>query len=162
MPHGILLWIYRARRGRAFEKRGVRLTAYTIRKFLYHLAVCAAVYLLVAAFSQGGRVYAGWAAGALGACYLLAAWFSFLKSKGTDFLKLIRRKRPPNVPYYLRGPDKQLKPRLSLDGLRHEADDDLPEMAEERASEIPLAARLRLNALAWAAVSAAMLILSLF
>ena len=77
-------------------------------------------------------------------------------------MKLIRRKRPPNVPYYLRGPEKQLKPRLSLDGLRHEADDDLPEMAEERASEIPLAARLRLNALAWAAVSAAMLILSLF
>lgn len=137
------------------------MAVYTLKKIALHLVACAAVWALVALFSQGGLLYAGWAAGALGACYLLAAWFSYLKSKGTDFMKLIRRKRPPRVPYYLRGADKDAKARLTINNIRHEYDDDLAQTAEESENEkLPLAARRRLNALAWLAVGAAMLALS--
>lgn len=135
---------------------------YTLKKIAYHIALCAIVWLLIDQFSREGRLYAGWAAGALGAMYLLAAWFSYLKSKGTDFLKLIRRKHPPDVPYYLRGPDKETKAKLNLNGLRHAFDDDLAESADERANVLALQTRQRLNALAWAVVGAALLCVSFF
>lgn len=133
---------------------------YTLKKFAYHLAVCAVIWLLIDRFSPQGRLYAGWFSGFLGAAYFLAAWLSYLKSKGTNFLQLLRRKRPPAVPYYLRGSDKETKARLSLNGLRHAFDDDLADTAEERASDIPVKTRQRLNAYAWCAVGAFLILLS--
>ncbi|HWQ58447.1 MAG TPA: hypothetical protein VN540_05455 [Clostridia bacterium] len=139
------------------------MTFYTLKKFIQHLAFCAAAWLAVYLFSREGSLYAGWAAGVLGAIYLLAAWFSYLKSKGTDFMKLIRRKRPPQVPYYLRGSDKRTKTTLTINNLRHEFDDDLAEAAAERENErFPLKTRQRLSALAWLAVGIVMLAWSLF
>ncbi len=139
------------------------MAVYTLKKIALHLAACAVVWTLVALFSPGGRLYAGWTAGVLGACYLLAAWFAYLKSKGTDFMKLIRRKRPPRVPYYLRGSDKNAKARLTINNIRHEYDDDLAQTAEEGANEgLPLVARQRLSALAWLVVGAVLLALSFF
>lgn len=133
------------------------MASYTLKKFFFHLSVCAVIWLLIDFLSPQGRLYAGWFSGFLGACYLLAAWFSYLKSKGTNFLAKLRRHHP-QVPYYLRGAEKEQKPRLSLNGIRHIFDDDLAETAEERASEIPLPARQKLNAVAWAAVGVALLI----
>ncbi len=134
---------------------------YTLKKFALHLAACALVWFFIDRLSREGRLYAGWAAGAMGAIYLLAAWFSFLKSRGTDFMKLIRRKRPPEVPYYLRGADKRIKPALTLNSIRHAFDDDLEETAGEGANpSLPLQTRQRLRAFAFAAVGAAMFALS--
>lgn len=142
---------------------------YTLKKFAYHMAAGALVWFLTDRFSREGRLYAGWAAGALGAMYLLAAWFSYLKSRDTDVMKLIRRKRPPETPYYLRGPDKRIKPALTLNNIRHAFDDDLAETAGEDApgggegeEALPLKTRQKLNALAWLAVGLALLALSLF
>lgn len=142
---------------------------YTLKKFAYHMVSGALVWFLIDRFSREGRLYAGWAAGALGAIYLLAAWFSYLKSRGTDIIKLIRRKRPPETPYYLRGPDKRIKPALSLNNIRHTFDDDLAETAGEGASgdgegeaPLPLKTRQKLNALAFLMVGLALLALSLF
>ena len=139
------------------------MTLYTLKKIALHLALCAAVWLAVYYFSREGRMYAGWAAGVLGAAYLLSAWFSFLKTRDTDFLSLLRRKRPPQAPYYLRGADKQPKPSLTINQIRHEYDDDLAEAEAERQSErFPLIVRQRLNAVAWSAVGLAMLAWSFF
>ncbi len=140
---------------------------YTLKKFAYHMVAGVLVWFLVGLFSREGRLYAGWAVGVLAAMYLLAAWFSYLKSRGTDVMKLIRRKRPPDTPYYLRGPDKRIKPALTLNNIRHTFDDDLAETAGEGAigngegeEPLPLNTRQKLNALAWLAVGLALFGLS--
>ena len=84
---------------------------FTLKKLLFHLSICLLGYFLILQFSRLGKVYAGWFSGFLAACYLLAGWLAYLKSKGTDLGKLIRRKRPPEVPYYLRNVQKERKPR---------------------------------------------------
>jgi len=57
---------------------------YTLKKFAYHMAVCAVIWLLIDRLSPQGRLYAGWFAGFLGAAYFLAAWLSFLKKQGYE------------------------------------------------------------------------------
>lgn len=105
--------------------------------------------------------HAGWAAAFAGACYLLAAWFEYLKSKGTDIMAKLRRKRE-EVPYYLRG-EKYKKPRLSLFGTRHDFSDDMETASEgEYDAELPLSERRRLTMLAFLAVGAALLVFSQF
>lgn len=128
---------------------GLRMVRYVFKKLLYHMCACLLVWFLIAEFSAGGRLYAGWFAGFLGACYLLAGWLSYLKSKGTDLAGLLRRKSAPETPYYLRGAGKERRPRLRLSGIRHAFDDGLAE-AEEQDAPFPKATRYRLNAVAWA------------
>ena len=70
---------------------------YALKKLLFHLGVCLLVWFLILRFSLHGKLYAGWFAGVLAACYLLAGWLSYLKSQGTDLGKLIRRKRAPET-----------------------------------------------------------------
>ena len=132
------------------------------KKLLWHAALGGAVWLLVRWLSPRGSVYAGWTAGLMGACYLLAGWISWMKCRGTDLSALLRRKRPPEVPYYLRGADKSVRPRLSLNGTRHAFDDDLAETADLTAGELPREALWRVRAAAWAAVGILLLILSAF
>lgn len=135
---------------------------YTAKKFAFHFAICLIVYLLIRAFAPLGSVYAGWAAGFLGACYLLAGWFSYLKSKGTDFTKLLRRKKQPETPYYLRGTEKQRKTRLGWGFNRHDFSDDLDDAAEENANTFPPNVQCRLHAIAWVLNGAILLALSAF
>lgn len=132
------------------------------KKYLWHIAFGLAVWLCVRLLSPGGSVYAGWTAGLLGACYLLAGWVSWMKCRGTDLSALLRRKRPPEVPYYLRGTDKTVRTRLSLNGNRHTFDDDLAETADPLSEEHPKETLWRIRAAAWAAVGVTLLILSAF
>lgn len=120
-----------------------------LRKLAYHLALCLLVWVLILLFSPQGRLYAGWFVGFLSACYLLAGWLAYLKSRGTDLLRLIRRKRAPETPYCLRGPGGGHKPRLTLNGIRHDFEDDLSEAAEAQAAEVSPKARHQINAAAF-------------
>ncbi len=133
---------------------------YALKKLLFHLGVCLLVWFLILRFSLHGKLYAGWFAGVLAACYLLAGWLSYLKSQGTDLGKLIRRKRAPQTPYYLRNAAKERKPRQGLAGARHVFDDDLSETAEEQSSVVPGNARNRAKAIALAINGVLMFVLS--
>ena len=79
---------------------------YALKKLGYHFAICLIAWFLILKFSPYTGIYAGWFSGFLSACYLLAGWLAYLKSKGTDFGKLLRRKKPPETPYYLRNAAK--------------------------------------------------------
>lgn len=93
---------------------------YALKKLMYNLSLCLAAYMLIFFFSRYQRVYAGWFAGAAGMIYLLAAWIFYLKSKGTDITKLLKRKKPQEVPYYLKSPaEKRKRPRIGLNAPRH-------------------------------------------
>ena len=92
---------------------------YALKKLMYNLSLCLTAYMLIFFFSRYQRVYAGWFAGAAGMIYLLAAWIYYLKSKGTDITKLLKRK----------------KPRIGLNAPRHNTDDDLDETAEQAETE---------------------------
>ncbi|MBQ9535850.1 MAG: hypothetical protein IJU78_08405 [Clostridia bacterium] len=142
------------------EKRD--LLAPILKKYLWHASAGAAVWLLVRVFSPQGRVYAGWTAALLGACYLLAGWISWLRRRGTDFGALLRRRRPPETPYYLRGADKSVRPRLSLNGSRHTFDDDLAETADALGEAFDKDDIHVIRAVAWAAAGATLLLLSAF
>lgn len=131
------------------------------KKFIWHLVACLLVWGLVRALLPEGRLYAGWMAGFLGACYLLAAWLAWLRGRGTDLGALLRRKRPPEAPYYLRA-EKDRKPRLSaLRGSRHFFDDDL-EDAVDAADPLPRREREQVRFLAFLATGLAMMTLSFF
>ncbi len=132
------------------------------KKYLWHVAFGAAVWLAVRLLSPSGSVYAGWTAGLMGACYLLAGWISWMKCRGTDLSALLRRKRPPEVPYYLRGADKSVRPRLSLNGTRHTFDDDLTETADPVGEAFSKETVWKIRAAAWAAVGITLLVLSAF
>lgn len=82
------------------------------------------------------------------------------KSQGTDLGKLIRRKRAPETPYYLRNAAKERKPRQGFAGARHVFDDDLSETAEEQSSVVPGNARNRAKAIALAINGVLMFVLS--
>ena len=71
---------------------------YALKKLGYHFAICLIAWFLILKFSPYTGIYAGWFSGFLSACYLLAGWLSYLKSKGTDFGKLLRRKKPVMTP----------------------------------------------------------------
>jgi hypothetical protein len=142
------------------ENRG--LLAPIVKKYLWHAAVGAAVWLLVRVFSPQGRVYAGWTAGLLGACYLLAGWLSRLKLQGSDLAARLRRRRPPETPYYLRGAEKSVRPRLSLGGSRHTFDDDLNETADPLGEAFDKDDIHVIRAVAWAAAGITLLVLSAF
>ena len=102
---------------------------YALKKLMYNLSLCLTAYMLIFFFSRYQRVYAGWFAGAAGMIY-------YLKSKGTDITKLLKRKKPQEVPYYLKSPaEKRKKPRIGLNAPRHNTDDDLDETAEQAETE---------------------------
>lgn len=135
---------------------------YGIRKFLWHGGIGVAIWLILNRFSALGQVYAGWFAGLLGACYLLAGWLDWLKSRGTDLGKLLRRKRPPEVPYYLRGADKSIRPKLGIGGNRHTFEDDLSDGPETAEAGLGKKQTLISRAGAFAAVGVFLLALSAF
>lgn len=132
---------------------------FVAKKCLWHICLGILVWLVVCAFSSWGRIYAGWMAGLMGACYLLAGWLSWLKSKGTDLMSLIRRKKPPEVPYYLRGVDKNIKPKIGIGGNRHKFDDEKP---SEEDSDMDRNQLFRGRAFAWGIAGAFLLFLSAF
>ncbi len=135
---------------------------YALKKLMYNLSLCLAAYMLIFFFSRYQRVYAGWFAGAAGMIYLLAAWIYYLKSKGTDITKLLKRKKPQEVPYYLKSPaEKRRKPRIGLNAPRHNTDDDLDETAEQAETESLSAKQgLAARAAVYLAAGIAMLVLS--
>lgn len=137
---------------------------YGIKKFLWHGAIGVVIWLILNRFSALGRVYAGWFAGLMGACYLLVGWLNWLKARGTDLGKLLQRKRPPEVPYYLRGVDKSRRPRLGIGGNRHTFEDDLSDGPETAEAEAGLEKKQVLygRAGAFAAVGVFLLVLSAF
>ena len=132
---------------------------YALKKLGYHFAICLIAWFLILKFSPYTGIYAGWFSGFLSACYLLAGWLAYLKSKGTDFGKLLRRKKP-ETPYYLRNAAKERKPRQGLNGARHVFDDDLAETAEEQDSLLPPPVRHRATAIAFAINGILLFILS--
>ena len=135
---------------------------YVAKKTLWHLGAGLLVWLLVGAFSAWGRIYAGFAAGFLGACYLLAGWLCWMKAGGTDLMGRIRRQKPPEVPYYLRGVDKADKPRWGIGGNRHTFADEEPEPANLPPEGTAPKAELKGKALSWALAGVLLLLLSAF
>lgn len=133
-----------------------------MKKVLWHGGIGLLIWLVLERFSVMGRIYAGWFAGLMGACYLLVAWLNWLKTRGTDLGRLLRRKRPPRVPYYLRGADKSVRPRLGIGGNHHTFEDDLPEAAERPEDGLDRQQTLRGRAAAFAVVGVLLLILSAF
>lgn len=135
---------------------------YVLKKSSWHLAVGLLGYVAVAALTPQGRIYAGWFSGFLGACYLLAGWVSWMKGDGTDLPALIRRKRPPEVPYYLRGVDKHVKPRWGIGGNRHTFQDEVPEPANLPPEDLSPKGQLRLRGVSLGLVGVFFLLLSCF
>ena len=135
---------------------------YAVKKILWHGGIGVILWLALNQFSLLGRIYAGWFAGLMGACYLLAGWLNWLKTRGVDLGKLLRRKRPPAVPYYLRGVDKSIRPKLGIGGNRHTFEDGL--FHGQEAEEAGLGERQACfsRAAAFAAVGMFLLILSAF
>ncbi len=135
---------------------------YFAKKFIWHAALGVFVWLIVRRFSPLGSVYAGWTAGLMGACYLFAGWLRYLKSRGTDLIALIKRRGKPEVPYYLRGPEKLRKTKISFSGNRHVFDDDEEEiLGRDDFAKDPVR-QLRVSALAFACNGALLLLLSFF
>ena len=97
---------------------------YTIKSFAWRLALGALVCLLMGLFSTGGAVYAGFAGGFLGALFLLMGWLKLLKTRGTDIWGLLKRKSPPEAPYFHRK-DKQSPPSVWPGKNRFRHDDGL-------------------------------------
>lgn len=130
-------------------------------KTVFNLAVCITVYGLIMCFSRFDRVYAGWFAGLAGTVYLLAGWLFYLKTKGTDLTKLIKRKRPQSVPYYLQSPaEKRKRPRIGLNSPRHGTDDDLDDTNEQYENELTFKQQCVCRVAAYALNGILMLILS--
>lgn len=137
-----------------------------IRKFVWHALIGITIWIVVRIFSPEGDTHGGWIIGFLGSCYIFAAWLNFLKSRRTDFFKLFKRKKKPEVPFYLRGVNKCSKTCLTLNGIHHDYDDDTGEtknttgrggsLANSEASET------RFSGIAWLACGIFFIILSAF
>ncbi|HHY12715.1 MAG TPA: hypothetical protein GX529_08810 [Firmicutes bacterium] len=136
------------------------MAAYGFTKFSWHMAICLAVWIIIDRLSPEGRLYAGFMAAFLGSCYLLAGWLSYLKSTGTDVIARLKRKAPPQVPYFHRR-DKAQKPQVWFWGNKHPFDDDLAETAQEHTSNIPPTTRHKLDAMAFALVGLLLMALSM-
>jgi len=133
---------------------------YLAKKCVWHLGVGLLGYLAVTVLAS--RMHAGWFAGFLGACYLLAGWVCWMKGDGTDLPALLRRKRPPEVPYYLRGVDKTIKPKWGIGGNRHTFEDEETESANVMPEELSPKGQLRLRGISLAAVGVLYLLVSFF
>lgn len=131
-----------------------------LKKTLYNLAVCLALYTVVRQFSRGGPVYAGWLVGFLGACYLLAAWLAFLRSKGSRSFRGLKRTRPQQPPHSLRNPGYMARRGPGLFGPRYPEDDSLEEESEDEPNGVPEHAHFRVRAMVYGTVGVLMLILS--
>lgn len=137
------------------------MTSYVLKKICWHTAVALTVWFIIDRFSPEGRLYAGWFIGLMGACYLLVGWLNFMKSRGTDLIGRLSRAKEPEVPYYLRGPEKASKPRFSvLYGKRFRYDDDLQENYESQTEDIDGIKLLQCRALAFGICGILFLILS--
>lgn len=118
-----------------------------LKKAGFCLAVSFILWLVADCFVTV-RAYSGYLAAFMGACFLLAAWIQYMKSKGTDIFRGLRRRKQPEVPYYLRG-EKVKKTRLGIFGNRHTFDDDLDENADIDSADLDEAQRRRINAAAF-------------
>lgn len=132
---------------------------YFCKKLALHLGVSAATCAAVWVFSAQGRLYAGFAAGFLGAAYLLAGWLRYLKAGGTDILSRLRRKSGPQVPYFHRN-DKTRTPGVLPTKRRFDYADGLEEERQDSLREIPPKLRLRAEAAAFTLCGAAMMVVS--
>ena len=133
---------------------------YLAKKCIWHLGIGILGYLAVTVFAS--RMHAGWFIGFLGACYLLAGWVCWMKGDGTDLPALMRRKRPPEVPYYLRGVDKAIKPKWGIGGNRHTFEDEEVESANLMPEDLSPKGQLRLRGVSLALVGVIFLLFSFF
>lgn len=133
---------------------------YLAKKCVWHLGMGFLGYIAVTVLAS--RMHAGWFAGFLGACYLLAGWVCWMKGDGTDLPALIRRKRPPEVPYYLRGVDKTIKPKWGIGGNRHTFEDEEGEPSNLPPEELSPKGQLRLRGISLASVGVLFLLVSFF
>ena len=133
---------------------------YMLGKFLRHAGTIAIIWLLIRRFSPVGSYASGWFAGLAGAYYLLACWLQYLKSRGTDLSALLRGKKHKEVPYYLRGPQKWQKTRLSFTGKRHGFSDDLDDLEPDAHINLNPRSKLHCNAAVFALLGLLFLFLS--
>lgn len=136
--------------------------SFVLSKALTNALACLGLYLLARNLSENGPVYASFLAGFLGFCYLLFAWLSYLKSRGSQPFALLRRRQAPQVPQSLRSPNE--KPRRSLRPFapRYPVEDSLDEEAGEAHGEIPRALQLRAGALIYLGLAILLLALSMW
>ena len=119
----------------------------TLKKAGFCVAASFVIWLVADCF-VAVRAYSGYLAAFMGACFLLAAWLQYVKSKGSDIFRGLRRRKEPEVPYYLRG-EKVKKTRLSIFGNRHTFDDDLDENADVNSDDVNDKERHKINAAAF-------------
>ncbi len=136
------------------------MASYSLGKLLRHISGALFVWIVVGWVSEGREPYPGFTAAFLGACYLLSGWLSYLKSQGTDVMARLKRKEKPEAPYFHRR-EKNLKPKAWCWGNRHRFDDDMDEILADDPTGIPLDARQKLDALAFALVGLVLLALSM-
>lgn len=129
-----------------------------LKKAGFCLAVSFMLWLIADCFVTV-RAYSGYLAAFMGACFLLAAWIQYMKSKGRDIFRGLRRRKGPEVPYYLRS-EKVKKTRLGIFGSRHDFDDDLDENADADVANANESERHKLNAAAFAVTGALLLVWS--
>lgn len=136
--------------------------SFVFNKALMNLLASLGIYLLARGLFVDGPVYASFLAGFLGFCYLLAAWLSFLKSKGSRPFALLRRRQPAQVPQSLKSPNE--KPRRSLFPFapRYPLEDSLDEEAEDELSDIPKARQQQISALVYLGMALMLLALSMW
>ncbi|MGI5977565.1 MAG: hypothetical protein ACOX68_07725 [Candidatus Limivicinus sp.] len=135
---------------------------FIIKKFIYHLLIGICICVLIFFFSNGGRLYSGWFSALLGACYILAAWLLFLKSRGSDITKVFRRTPTDSVPYYLRGPNKEYSPKLRFNGVKHVIEDDLDGTENDNSSlGLPPAKYFLAKSIAFLSVGIVFIVISL-
>lgn len=123
---------------------------YILGKLLKHGGSIVLIWIVIRRFSPVGSYAAGWFAGLAGASYLLAGWIQYLKSRGTDLAALLRGSKHKEVPYYLKGPEKWRKTRLSLTGKRHVFNDDLEDLPADAHINLNPISKLRCRAVAFA------------
>jgi len=105
---------------------------FVIRKTVILLFVSAAIVIMMGLFSKEKWIYASFASSLLGASYLLYAWVNFMKAKNRWVLPRLKRKKPPETPYFHQN-EKAEKPGHRFASQHYS--DSLEEEAEDRAEE---------------------------
>ena len=138
------------------------MTAYRfiIKKIAIILASSAVLCLLVSTFSKGGRLYAGFTAGFLGAAFILASWSNLLRANGRRMFPFLRRQSSPAVPFFHQN-EKKL--RLGFFSGKSFFADSLEDETEEYLNEmLPFPVRLKALAVSYAICGAVMFAASFF
>lgn len=140
----------------------IDLILYFVRKTLLNLALCLGLWFAIRSRADTGAVLSGWFAGLLGFIYLLLAWLSYLRSKGSRPFRLLKRKAPPLPPDSLRSPGYAVKRSPGLFRPPYPEDDSLEEDAEEAVSDLPIRERLLANALSYLILGVSGLLFSMY